>query len=151
MLDVEWSCTLDCFHFTVSNIPPLKSTTKRALTSDVAKIYDLLGWFAPPVIYVNVLLQLLWEAKIEQDDPVPLDTKSSWESWKTELPAFSQKFIARCYFPKDVNATSVQLHGFSDVAEDVYPVVVYLFMVDSNGTVHISLVMAKTKVALISA
>ena len=63
---------MDWFRLTVNNIPPLKSTTKRALTSDVAKTYDVLGWFAPSVIYVKVLLQRLWEARIGWDDPVPL-------------------------------------------------------------------------------
>ena len=117
------------------------------MTSDIAKTYDVLGWFAPSVIYVKILLQRLWEAKIEWDDPVPPDVQSSWERWRTELPALSQKFIARSYFPKDVNATSVQLHGFSDASEQAYAAVVYLRTVDSNGTVHASLVMAKTKVA----
>ena len=46
-----------------------------------------------------------------------------------------------------MNATSVQLQGFSDVTEDAFVAVVYLCMLDSNDNVHISLVMAKTKVA----
>ena len=55
--------------------------------------------------------------------------------------------IPRCYFLKDVQVVSTQLHGFSDASESAYAGVVYLRMVDSHGKVHISLVASKTKVA----
>lgn len=42
--------------------------------------------------------------------------------------------------------TSYQ-HSFSDASERAYAGVVYLRMLDSDGNVHISLVMSKTKVA----
>ena len=60
-LGVEWSARLDCFRLSVTRFPPLTVITKRALVSDVAKTYDVLGWFAPSVIYVKILLQRLWE------------------------------------------------------------------------------------------
>ena len=41
----------------------------------------------------------------------------------------------------------MQLHGFSDASESAYAGVVYLRMTDRVGTVHVSLVASKTKVA----
>ena len=41
----------------------------------------------------------------------------------------------------------MQLHGFSDASESAYAGAVYLQMVDTDGTAHVSLVMAKTRVA----
>ena len=41
----------------------------------------------------------------------------------------------------------MQLHGFSDASKSAYAGVVYLRMVDTEGRVHVSLVMSKTKVA----
>ena len=41
----------------------------------------------------------------------------------------------------------MQLHGFCDASESAYAGVVYLRAVDQDGFVHISLIMAKTKVA----
>ena len=55
--------------------------------------------------------------------------------------------ISRCYFPKGVVIESIQLHGFSDASEDAYAGVIYLRLTDSDGNVHISLIIAKTKVA----
>ena len=83
----------------MAEFPRLESVTKRALVSDVAKTYDVLGWFAPAIIKVKILLQQLWEAKIGWDDPAPDDIRESWEKWRLELPVLTSKLIARCYFP----------------------------------------------------
>ena len=40
----------------------------------------------------------------------------------------------------------MQLHGFCDASESAYAMVVYLRALDQEGLVHISLIMAKTKV-----
>lgn len=63
------------------------------------------------------------------------------EIWATTL---IDKLISRCYYPKNVHIAFKQLHDFSDAS---YSGVVYLRMVDTNGEVHTSLVIAKTKVA----
>ena len=42
---------------------------------------------------------------------------------------------------------SIQLHGFCDASEVAYAGVVYLRAIDSRNQVHISLVIAKTRVA----
>ena len=63
-LGLEWSAKLDCFRLSVTDTPQLTVLTKRALVSNVAKLYDVLGWFAPSIILAKVLLQRLWEAGI---------------------------------------------------------------------------------------
>ena len=45
--------------------------TKQVLVSDIARIFDILGWFSSAVIKVKVLLQRLWEEGIDWDDPAP--------------------------------------------------------------------------------
>ncbi len=146
-LGIEWSTSLDSFRPTVAEFPRLETVTKRALVFDVAKTYDVLGWFAPSVIKVKILLQHLWEAKVGWDDPAPDDVRESWEKWQLELPVLASKLIARCYFPRTVSLASMQLHGFSDASENAYAGVVYLRMVDTSDVVHVFLVMAKTRVA----
>ena len=146
-LGVEWSTDLDCFRLTVAHLSPKEVLSKRALISDVARTYDVLGWYAPAIITLKILFQRLWEDKLKWDDPVPLEVQEQWERWRKELSALVSRLIPRCYFPKRVNVTSTQLHGFSDASEAAYAGVVYLRMVDSEGGIHVSLVMAKTKVA----
>ena len=55
--------------------------------------------------------------------------------------------MSLCYFPKEAEIVSTELHGFSDASESAYAGVVYLRMLDSKGRVHTSLVASKTKVA----
>ena len=46
-LGLEWNSHLNHFRLTVSELPHLGSLTKRALVSDVAKVFDALSGFAP--------------------------------------------------------------------------------------------------------
>ena len=48
-----------------------------------------------------------------------------------------------------VDGTSAKLHGFCDAFESAYAGAVYLKVMDQDGFVQVSLVMANTKVALI--
>ncbi len=93
------------------------------------------------------MLQRLWEAGVGWDDPVPPTVRGTWERWRTELPALTGKLISRCYYPKDAHVALIQLHGFSDASESAYAGVAYLRMVDTTNVVHVSLIIAKTKVA----
>ena len=63
------------------------------------------------------------------------------------MSIFSEHRIPRCYYPKDSDIVSTQLHGFSDASEKAYTGVIYLRMEDSNGIAHTSMVVSKTRVA----
>lgn len=139
-LGIEWSVQLNSFHLTVVEVPQPTILTKRILGSNVAKTFDVLGWFAPSVIMVKILLQRLWEAGVGCDDLIPKEIHDSWKKLQLELPVLTTKLIPCCYYPRDVHIVPLQLHGFSD------PVMVYVRLVDSSQTTHVSLDMSKTKV-----
>lgn len=146
-LGIEWKASLDHFRLTVADLPPLGKVTKRALVSDIAKTFDVLGWFSPTIVTIKILLQRLWEEKIPWDDPVPPTIRQVWSQWRNELQLLSTRHIPRCYFPKQVKVVSLQLHGFSDASQLAYAGVVYMRIVDEHGDIHTSLVISKTKVA----
>ena len=106
-LGLEWNVTMDQFHLTVSNLPPIENVTKRLIVSDIAKIFDVLGWFSPVIAAMKILLQWLWERKIDWDKSVPQEIRDAWLQWRSELPSLSNKSIPRCYFPKGANIVSV--------------------------------------------
>ena len=124
-LGIEWNATTDHFRLTVAELPPIERITKRILVSDIVKTFDVLGWFSLAIIKVKILLQQLWELKVDWDDPVP-ETIHIWMQWRSELNLFTTKHIPRCYFLKTTTITSTELHGFSDVSERAYVAVVYL-------------------------
>ena len=146
-LGVEWNAQTDHFRLTIANLPPLENITKRDLVSDIAKTFDVLGWFAPTIIKVKILLQRLWEQRVDWDDPVPEATYDEWFKWRSELYLLPTKHIPRCYFDKSTQVATFQLHGFSDASENAYAAVVYLRITDTFGKTQVSLVSSKTKVA----
>lgn len=72
-LGIKWSPDRyddDRFHFEYE-VPEHESHTKRTTLSDIAKIFDPLGWVSPCVILAKKLVQDIWLAKIDWDDNLP--------------------------------------------------------------------------------
>ena len=111
--------------------------TKRALISDVAKTFDLLGWFAPSTIKAKILLQRVSESGIGWDDLLPPTIHESWLRWRFELHLLTERHIPRYYYAKCAEIDSA------------YAGVVYIHGQDKCGNVYISLVISNTKVALL--
>ena len=146
-LGIEWNTVLDHFRLTVAVLPPLDNVTKRVLISDVSKVFDVFGWFSPCTVKMKILFQKLWELKLDWDDPVPEDVRELWARWRTELKVLSTKQIPRCFFNKMSHVSSRQLHGFSDASERAYSAVIYLRMECTDGSIQVSLVSSKSRVA----
>ncbi len=143
-LGTEWNSVIDCFRLTIAEIPPLVDITKRFLVSDVAKTFDILGWFS--IIVVKIMVQRLWEQKVDWDDVVPQPIQEIWLRWRKELNLLTPKHIPRYYFPMDSIIVSMELYGFSDASESANTAAVY-FRTDSEGRCHILLITSKTKLA----
>ena len=146
-LGIEWDVSADQFHLSITDPPSENPVTKRNLVSDVAKVFDALGLFSPVTVKMKIVLQRLWELKLDWDDPVPDHILEVWSQWRKELLALTTVHISRCYLPVGFTPTSVELHGFSDSSEEAYAGVVYIRLIDSSGRVHTTLVMSKTRVA----
>ena len=131
-LGIEWNTSMDHFRLTVAALPPLDGITKRVLVSDIAKTFDVLGWFSPAIIKIKILLQQLWELKVGWDDLIPQQVHDAWLQWRSELKLLSSKHIPRCYYPRGIHIASRSLQGFCDASENAYAGVVYLRTVDSD-------------------
>ena len=146
-LGVKWNSLEDVFRLTIADLPDLKLLTKRQLTSDIAKTFDILGWFSPSIIKAKILLQRLWERKIDWDETAPPDVLHTWRRWRLELPLLASKHIQRCYFTTGgPHECRTQLHGFSDASEAAYSLVVYLHVQNPDDSVHVVLITSKTQV-----
>ena len=146
-LGIEWNAATDQFRLNISKPPSVNKMTKRNIISDVAKVFDVLGLFSPATVKMKILLQRLWEIKLDWDDPVHDNLLEVWSQWRMELPSLSTIHIPWCYSSVGFSVSSMQLHGFSDASEEAYAGVVYLRLVDSIGRVHTAIVMFKTRVS----
>lgn len=115
-LGIYWSPTPDEFKFHLE-LPPLnQSPTKRSILSEIARLFDPLGWVSPVIIRAKLLLQRLWSKGIDWDDALPNDLEQSWLTLRTTLSDI--QFIK---MPRWINTTatmlSFQIHGFCDASD----------------------------------
>ena len=136
VLGVEWDSICDNFRPMIPSYTPEGELTKRMLISDIERLYDVLGWCSPTIIKPKMLLHMLWEEKLGWDEPVSQVIQEVWSRWRSELSLLRKHSIPRCYFRKDVDVATTELHGFCDASESAYAGVVYLRSRDSNGAVH---------------
>ncbi|XP_054607429.2 uncharacterized protein [Nothobranchius furzeri] len=145
-LGVQWCVSSDDLQFrvTVKKHP----MTRRGVLSTVASIYDPLGFVAPFVLRGKLILQQLSREKVSWDEPLSEECRSQWQSWLQDLHNLCQVKIKRCYIPASfIDVKQYELHHFSDASFTGYGECTYLRAVNSNGSVHCSLVMGKARVA----
>ena len=138
-LGVEWNVATDQFRLNISKPPSVNKMTKRNVVSDVAKVFDALGLFSPATVKMKILLQRLWEIKLDWDDPVPDNLLEVWSQWRMELPSLSTIHIPRCYSSIGFSVLSTQLA--TPLRKHTLEWSIY---VNSTGKVHTAIVMSKT-------
>ena len=142
VLGIKWNAELDSFLQMIATNLPSRELTKRTLPSDIVRVYDILGWCSPTVVKLKILLQRIWEEKLEWNELVPPILAEVWERWRSELPLLQDHIVPRCYFPETTRPASLQLHGFSDASESAYAAAVYLRVTSLEEDVRVTLVMA---------
>lgn len=92
-----------------------------------------------------MILQKLWQQKIDWDQPIPQDIEKEWIKYSNNLPFIWNLQVSRhvsCDDPK-----VIEMHSFSDSSERAYGACIYLGSIDVNGNVTVRLLCAKSKVA----
>ena len=146
-LGVLWSVEEDNFTFD-TNVKE-KPLTKRGLLSVVSSVYDPLGFVSPFVLPAKMIFQSLCRRKLGWDEEMPKEFVDQWNRWLSDLATIAKIKIPRCLKPCSdfKQPISAQLHHFSDASEQGLGAVNYLRLLDNDGKVHCSLVMAKAKLA----
>lgn len=120
--------------------------TKRSVLSMVASLFDPLGWMAPVLIQARILLQDVWLAGLDWDDPIPSELAARWSAFMDEVDSLTGMVVPRWVGFTSVGAV-VEVHGFADASERAYSAAVYLRVVHPLQSARLSLLAAKTKVA----
>lgn len=141
ILGIEWDPVEDVFTYKISM--PESANSKRNVLSQVATIFDPLGWIAPVVFWAKSFLQELWTRGMDWDTQLDPELSSRWAEFASQLPSLSKLKLPRlCVVPH----SKIQIIGMCDASMLGYAAVVYLRCVSSNQ-VKISIIKAKTKVA----
>ncbi|GFX40787.1 uncharacterized protein TNCV_3760111 [Trichonephila clavipes] len=86
---------------------------------------------------------------LDWDDKLPKQLEVSWNKWCNEIHYLSEINIPRYYFQNFLpsNATTIQLHCFSDASKKAYGTVAYLRIELNDGNIISSFVASKGRVA----
>lgn len=145
LLGLIWNSSHDHFTFSIKRMKSNEKISKRTILSEVAQIYDPLGFISPITIRAKMLMQELWLEKFNWDDALPDGISTRWKNFKTELSLLENIVIPR--WTRTLKTSTCELHGFSDASKLGMSAVVYL-KINSTSNIHnITLICAKTKVA----
>lgn len=150
MLGVAWNMDTDSFSFPLQGNE--RPVSRRNLLSQLAAVYDPLGWIGPFVLPMKLLFQDLVKSGIGWDEPLDPPAQARWQRCHEVLKSLAEVSLPRWYFTEPPGPkTETELHLFCDASEKGYGAVAYLRTDDGQGHIHCALVMAKSRVAPIKA
>ncbi|KAJ0178490.1 hypothetical protein K1T71_006313 [Dendrolimus kikuchii] len=145
VLGICWNKNSDNFEY-MHQIPnTVTPVTKRKVLSEIARLYDPLGWIAPVIVTAKTYMQKLWKSGLSWDDEITSDLLKEWIGFKGDLINVKGIII-----PRWLQATRkdyVELHAFSDASQAAYAAAIYVKVTDEMGSVKVHLVTARTRVA----
>ncbi|UYV81320.1 hypothetical protein LAZ67_20000761 [Cordylochernes scorpioides] len=144
LLGINWNPRND--QIGLRKLEIIKNTpTKRNILSQMAKIYDPLGWFAPVMLKIKLMIQTLWAAKLTWDEPIPVRLQESWKALQNDLASLHQVQIPR--WIGLFEPATYQIHGFADASQRAYAAMVYIKIIHNSSIHEVYLLAAKTRVA----
>ena len=117
--------------------------TKIVLLSQVARIYDPVGFAAAFLIRAKMEMQALWQAGVDWDKDAPPTVRSKWIELFKEI-----KELNKITFPRSLcceNATEPpMLCVFSDASQDAFGACAYIRQRTNGGKYQVRLIAAKS-------
>lgn len=144
-LGTYWCIESDTFGFCIELKD--KPTTRHGILSTIRSVYDPLGAVSPIILVGKQILQALCRQNVNWDDPVPDKILPQWEKWRTELPLLEKRTFPHCHKPKNFGEpVRAEIHSFSGASDNGISQISYLRMVNHRGEVHVSFLLAKSRV-----
>ena len=152
ILGLIWNKASDTLSCDVPQLKPSESMTKTDILSYTNKIFDPLGFLAPAVLPLKLILQSTWLARLGWDEQLPNEAAVKVKQWFVEAGCLNEICIPR-YMKNGIQSTNVdlELHTFCDASQEAYAAVVFLktTSIDTEevSTTSVQLIMAKSRLA----
>jgi len=125
---------------------PEVKLTKRLLLSQVARIYDPVGFAAAFLIRAKIGMQVLWQTGVDWDEEPPSAIRYKWIELFKEM-----KELNKITFQRSLccaNATEPpMLCVFSDASQDAFGTCAYIRQKTNGNKYQVRLIAAKSRVA----
>ena len=145
VLGLSWDTKQDVLSYPHQMKEEFVSVTKRVILQLASKVFDPLGLSSPVTVSAKMLIQDLWKAKHEWDDPdISSDLKSQWQQIYRNLIQLNE-----IRFPRLVKCKNevTELHIFADASKRAYGACAYFRVVKEDESIETNLVFARTRVA----
>ncbi|XP_050076085.1 uncharacterized protein LOC126563480 [Anopheles maculipalpis] len=143
-LGVTWNPLEDWFSVSVPDFDHSQEMTRRRLLSQLAKIFDPLGFFGPVITYAKLILREVGELRIDWDDTVPTEVNEKWRNFRTEMTALREVQVPRWISWK--NVLKLELQGFADASDQAYGACLYVQGSFSNEEPKMQLICSKSRI-----
>ena len=147
VLGVVWNSHKDMF--TLKLKPELLLSQQPAMLSNlsqVARIYDPIGFASAFLIRAKIGLQELWEKGVGWDEKLPSVTQEKWTNLFKEMMSLNGINLERCLTAPYAVGRPV-LCVFSDASEDAFGSCAYARWQLSSGEYDVRFIAAKSRVA----
>ncbi|XP_068680044.1 uncharacterized protein [Montipora foliosa] len=150
VLGTMWNFETDKFHFRVAVdlVKPnhVQKMTKRMILSQVARIYDPIGFAAAFIVRTKIGMQRLLHLGLDWDDEVPLAVQETWISLFQEIKELDNVSFQRCLTV--VNAVEPpMLCVFADASQDALGACAYARQRKDDNTYAVKFIAAKSRVS----
>ncbi|XP_055633280.1 uncharacterized protein LOC129773662 [Toxorhynchites rutilus septentrionalis] len=144
-LGMHWQPCSDEFKF-VFHQPEISQHTKRIILSQIASLFDPLGLLAPVIVKAKLVMQKLWELRVDWDANPPGELTTYWHSFVQHLSVLNNFQVPRRVIG-GCKPHRIYLHGYSDASERAIGACVYIRTIDEAGNLSSHLLCSKSKLA----
>ena len=120
--------------------------TKREMLSDIAKVFDPLGWLSPITVQLTQLMQQSWESNIGWDEKLPDELSDGYLEWREALHHLKHIQLSRFILCPD-QLDKAELPVFCDASEKAYAAAIDVVSQGTHGGRKSSLLTAKCKIS----
>ena len=145
ILGTVWNHTEDVFLFNV-NPPKDIVLTKRSVLSQIARIFDPVGFAAAFLIRAKIGMQRLWQQGLEWDQELPSPAREEWVRFFHEMGNLNYVAFERSLTPADAIGAPV-LCIFSDASNEAFGSCAYIRWQTESNTYDTRFISAKSRVA----
>ena len=107
------------------HFPEKVTLTKRKLLSEVAKIYDPIGFAAAFIIRAKIGMQEIWQTRVDWDTEIPTAVQGKWIELFKEMKELDNVSFKRALLTPDA-AEKPLLCLFSDASQEAFRACAYL-------------------------
>lgn len=149
VLGLKWLIYTDEFTYDVNCADISGKLTKRIILSKIGQLYDPNGFISPVIVRAKLLMQKLWQSKLDWDEQVTKEICVEWAMIWNNI-----KIVEQIRIPRWIGEISIgqkQIHGFCDASVKAYGAAIYVRVINKSGQIQTNLLVSKSRVAPIKA